>query len=219
MTAKPDPRSGLDEQGNWTPAFEGQRAPFAPGHDLGGRPPEHGAYAELALSPRAEALAARLRELGAEHLTPADEAGLAVAALSAIQLSCATGALEEVTAAIERDDVDVWLGRLESRARLSQDARRWSDTTRRWFDSLGLTPVGRAALEAAQQPRGIPAHEVAELFSAFAKATLEFVDRARRDQFLARIHAVSAPLIGELPAATEVVDVVETHVVEEEVKP
>lgn len=171
----------------------------------------YGAYAELALSPRAESLAARLRELGADHLTPADDAGLAVAALSAIQLSCATGALEEVTAAIERgDDVDVWLGRLESRARLSQDARRWSDTTRRWFDSLGLTPVGRATLEAERQPRGIPPDEAQALFRALFVTALEYVDHVRRQEFLARIDAVTASHFGELPPAPEAADDVET---------
>jgi len=135
--------SGIDpETGEWTPAFEGQRPPLRPGHEHRVREGNelavtHGAYAELALSPRAEALAARLRKAGG-HLTAADEAGLAVAALSAIQLSCATGALEEVAEAIERgDDVDTWLGRLESRSRLSKDARGWSNTVRQWFDADG----------------------------------------------------------------------------------
>jgi hypothetical protein len=206
----PDPRSGVQEDGSWVPSFEGQRPPFEPGNTLTvghGRPAEHGAYAELALSPRAEALSARLRELGADHLTPADDAGLAVAALSALQLSCATGALEEVTEAIERgDDVDVWLGRLESRSRLSQDARRWSDTTRRWFDSLGLTPAGRAQLEAAQHPPGISIGEAQAFVMSCLQVATEFIDAANRAAFLARFDATFRPVIGELPPPDDSVD-------------
>jgi hypothetical protein len=34
MAGRPDPRSGLVEDGVWTPAFEGQRPPLEPGHEL-----------------------------------------------------------------------------------------------------------------------------------------------------------------------------------------
>jgi hypothetical protein len=121
----------------------------------------------------------RARYGGSEH----DEWEFArrILALSAIQLSCGTGALEEVTAATERgEDVDVWLGRLESRARLSQDSRRWSDTVRKWADALGYTPVGRAQLEAASQPRGISMEEARQFAAAVFEAAFEFVDRTRR---------------------------------------
>jgi hypothetical protein len=164
---------------------------FQPGN---GAAAKHLAYAELALSDRAQTFAAHLWEAGAGHLTDADGPAVAVAALSAVQLACATGAVEEVAAAIERgDDMDVWLSRLESRSRLSNDARRWSQTVRQWFDSLGLTEVGRAQLEAARQPQGIPAGEVHELFSVFFRTALEYVDGRRREDFLRAIESVSPP--------------------------
>lgn len=167
----------------------------------------HGAYAELALSDRVQAFAARLREAGADHLTEADEPGVAIAALSAVQLSCATGALEEVTEAIERgEDVDQWLGRLESRGRLSQDARRWSDTVRKWFDSLGLTPGGRRELEDRSLTL-IHVHEVQLALSEWARVTGEFVPASRRAEFLEAIGRLAAempvPAI-ELPPASNV---------------
>jgi hypothetical protein len=196
---QPDSRSGLDAEGNWTPAFKGQRPPFTPGNEYG-RPPEHGAYAVLHLTPRAAAISGWIRSL-AEHLTPADEPAVQTLGLTLAQLERAAGVLGEVDEAIKRgDDVDVYLGRIESRARLSQDARRWADSARRMMDDLGLTPAGRAALEAAQQPPGIPAPEVQGLFSAFFRVAIEYVDSVRRQEFMRRIDAVSAPLLGELPA-------------------
>jgi hypothetical protein len=46
--SRPDPRSGLDEEGRFTPAFPGQRPPFEPGHELSVR---HGFYASPLLRP------------------------------------------------------------------------------------------------------------------------------------------------------------------------
>jgi hypothetical protein len=181
-------------------------APFAPGNVAAAT---HGAYAVLALSDRVQAFAARLREAGADHLAEADEPAIAIAALSAVQLACATGAVEEVAEAIERgDDVDEWLGRLESRARLSQDARRWSDTVRKWFDSLGLTPAGRHELEERSLTL-IHVHEVQLALSQWARVTGEFVPASRRGEYLAAIGRLAAdmpvPAI-ELPPASDVAE-------------
>jgi hypothetical protein len=204
VTVEPDPRSGLAADGTWTPAFEGQRPPFEPGNELGhGRPVEHGAYAVLHLTPRAAEIAEWIRAQ-ADHLTTADEAAVQTLALVLAQLERAAGVLGEVDEAIVRgDDVDVYLGRIESRARLSQDARRWADSARRAMDGLGLTPAGRAQLEAALQPPGIPVHEVRELFVAFFRAATEFVEAARREEFMGRMKSVSGDVVGELPAAEE----------------
>ena len=187
---------------------------FQPGNDyglLGGRPVESGVYSPLTLSKRAQEIEAWLWSIG-PHLAPSDAAHVQLLALTFARLDRFDIMLGELDELIRHDgSIDEYLERTERRGRLSEDARRWGELARRLDNDLGLSSTARAQIEAARQPPGIPAHEVAELFSAFAKATLEFVDRARRDQFLARIHAVSAPLIGELPAATEVVDVVETH--------
>jgi hypothetical protein len=199
MSVEPDPRSGIDpESGDWTPAFEGQRPPFEPGHELGGRPVEHGAYAVLALSPKALELAAELRAVYGGSEGDADELGRRVLAMCTLQLAASTSSVEQVTAAIERgDDVDVWLGRLEARGRLSKDSRQWAETVRKWADSLGYTPVGRAQLDAARLPPGIPPHEAQAFAYAVLSAALEFVDRARRKEFNERLDTI----IGELPAA------------------
>ena len=60
MADRPDPRSGLDEDGVWTPAFEGQRQPLEPGHELTVR---HGAYSQLRLTQRAGEVVDEFREL------------------------------------------------------------------------------------------------------------------------------------------------------------
>jgi hypothetical protein len=55
----PDPASGVQPDGSWVPAFEGQRPPFTPGHELAnghGRPPEHGAYSPRKVEPLAREL-------------------------------------------------------------------------------------------------------------------------------------------------------------------
>jgi hypothetical protein len=173
---------------------------FQPGHELGGRPVEHGSYSVLTLTPRAEAIAAWIRSQ-ADHLTAYDEAEVQRGALVLAQLERAAGVLGEVDEAIVRGtDVEVYLGRIERRASLSKDARGWAAESRRTLDGLGLTPTGRAQLEAAAQPPGIPPAEAQALFAAFFQTAIEFVDHVRRDEFMKRIDAVSAPLLGELPA-------------------
>lgn len=51
--------SGIDENGDWTPQFPGQRPPLRPGHSLS---LQHGSYSVLHLKPRAQEIAAILRE-------------------------------------------------------------------------------------------------------------------------------------------------------------
>lgn len=55
----PDARSGVDESGEWTPAFPGQRPPFGPGHALSTK---HGVFSRAAMQPRAAELAAQILE-------------------------------------------------------------------------------------------------------------------------------------------------------------
>lgn len=204
---KPDPRSGLDAEGNWTPAFPGQRPPFEAGHELGGRPVEHGAYAVLHLTPRAGEIAEWIRGLG-DHLTPADEPALQTLALMLAQLERAAGVLVEVDGAIVRGrDVDAYLARIERRARLSSDARGWAKEARNLMHELGLTPAGRVALE-ERQLTVIHVAEVQVALSEWARVTGEFVAPARRADFLEAIArlAIEMPVPAiELPPASDVV--------------
>jgi hypothetical protein len=109
------------------------------------RPPEHGAYAVLHLTPRAGEIAAWIRSLAESDARR--RAGRADARSTLAQRKHAAGVLGEIDEAIKRgDEVDVDLGRIESRSRLSQDACRWTDTARRFMDDLGLTPAARATL-------------------------------------------------------------------------
>jgi hypothetical protein len=68
--ARPDPRSGLDEAGNFTPRFAGQREPF---------PILHGAHSEPRI--RAKARAHRRRFLRQAGLRAGDLDAVAVAKL------------------------------------------------------------------------------------------------------------------------------------------
>src|SRR5439155_1858033 len=142
-----------------------------------------------------------------EHLTPADEAGVQLLALTLAQLERAGGALANVDVAIERgDDVDAYLGRMESRARLSRDARAWTEAARKLLHELGLTPAGRAELE-DRQLTVVHAHEVQVVLAAWNQAAAEFVPHGRRTAFLARLDEalrVAMPdVVLELPAAEE----------------
>jgi hypothetical protein len=55
----PDPRSGIQPDGSFVPAFEGQREPVTPGNAAS---VTHGAYTALRLKPRAAEIAQLLRE-------------------------------------------------------------------------------------------------------------------------------------------------------------
>jgi len=155
---------------------------------------KHGAYAVLQLTPRAEAIAAWIRS-HAEHLAGSDEVEVQRAALVLAKLERAAGVLGEVDEAIVRgDDVDTYLDRIEQRATLSRDARGWAAEARRTLDGLALTPAGRAQLEAATQPQGIPAHEVQEFVLKVFRLAAEFVERARRQEFDSRVDAIVTEL-------------------------
>lgn len=124
----PDPRSGVDEVGRWAPAFEGQRPPFTPGHDVSLR---HGAYADLRLGDRVAELADELRPLVPAG-RPADEVALRLLALCLARIEAAHAALEKAKPA--------------ELATLESDARGWTNTARRLLSDLGMTPTARARL-------------------------------------------------------------------------
>jgi hypothetical protein len=145
LSATPDPRSGLDAAGEWTPAFAGQRPPLKPGHQLSSR---HGAYAVVQLRGRAAELAADLREvvpLASLSDSPTiDVLGLLLAQIERAHLVLAQAqhrelerlASEGKATAEERDDL----------RRLTADLRGWVSTALRYFEALGLSPKSRLAL-------------------------------------------------------------------------
>jgi hypothetical protein len=113
----------------WTPAFPGQRPPFAPANTLAVK---EGAYARLQLSEKAAETAEELRGL-LPVVEEFDEPALQAFAYVLEQLKAAANALENA-----RDR--------EARLRLSQDARGWALAGLRYTEHLGATPRARAAL-------------------------------------------------------------------------
>lgn len=132
---EPKAGSGLDKTGRWTPAFPGQRQPFAPGNSvsIGNRGPlKEGAYSRLRLSEAAAETAEELRAL-LPIVEDYDEPAVQAFAYVLEQLKAAAGALENA-----RDR--------ETRLRLSQDARGWALAGLRYAEHFGATPRARAAL-------------------------------------------------------------------------
>jgi hypothetical protein len=132
-----DPRSGIDENGNWTPAFVGQRPPLEV---------RHGAYSTLRLAPRARELADEIRNV-VPAFSPADEPMVRLLALTLARVEMATRALEVIDERAEGNEVTVYLGdSAESLRRLREDSRGWINTARRIANDLGMTPTSRAKL-------------------------------------------------------------------------
>lgn len=128
MSATRSPRSGVDEDGRWTPVFAGQRPPFEEGNTI---PLRHGAYAVVALGPRTDELADGLRPLVPGY-SPADEPAVRL-------LSLAFSRLERAEAALDQAKPD-------EAGRLRQDALGWANAARRLLGDLGMTPTSRAKL-------------------------------------------------------------------------
>jgi len=109
---QPDPRSGLDERGEWTPAFEGQRPPFEPGHELSVR---HGAYSELRLGKRVDELVPDLREQVVGYRS-SDEVMVRLLAVSLARAEAHAAALEAASEPSVLKELDVQLHRWVNRA-------------------------------------------------------------------------------------------------------
>jgi hypothetical protein len=141
----PEPRSGLDERGEWTAAFEGQRPPFEPGNEL---TKQHGAYSSTTALSKDERVAELADEIArTQPVSHEADAGavwrlavcyrrceLAVAAIEA-----ADERLAGAPAAAYTDSVE-WLGRLRA------DLRSWLSLAGKIEDALGRTPTSRAKL-------------------------------------------------------------------------
>lgn len=155
--AGPDPHSGLDESGEWAPAFEGQRPPldgkvdgletrFAPGHTLSIR---HGAYADLHLGSRADELAGQIREqLIADSLyAPGFELAIARLGIVWVRIERAQQAIDAVDAASRPGgQYNPEADRMMGLQRLRDDLKGWIRLAGRIEESLGLTTESRAKL-------------------------------------------------------------------------
>ena len=116
--------------GRGGPARGWSRPPFEPGNTVSTR---HGSYATLQLRPRAEELAATLRDAMSDNYEARYEGAVAGAAMVGARLERAMAALEAA-------------GDPKELSRLDADAHRW---TRTWFvalAALGLTPASAARL-------------------------------------------------------------------------
>jgi hypothetical protein len=145
VSDRPESRSGLDERGKWTPAFEGQRPPFEPGNGLTRR---HGAYS----STTALSQDARVAELADEIAQtqpiahPADAGAVWRLAVCYRRCELAVAAIEAADERLEGapaaayTDGSAWLGRLR------EDPRGWLSVAGRIEAELGRTPAARARL-------------------------------------------------------------------------
>ncbi len=126
----PDPRSGLDEEGEFVPAFDGQRPPFGPGNSVGVR---HGAYAVLQLRPRALELADEIRVALGPTYSTRFELAIAASAAAAAQYEKAMVALLDAD-----DPTDL--------KHLDERAARWAKLLFSALGQLGLTPLAASKL-------------------------------------------------------------------------
>jgi hypothetical protein len=126
---KPKAGSGLDEQGNWTPQFPGQRPPFPAGHELS---VTWGDRAMLKLRPRAAEIAEQIRGL----IPLWNDSFGPVVELASMVLAQAEAAFAGLA-----DDPD-----LEKARWLDERASRSSKQAGQYLDRLGLTPMAQAKL-------------------------------------------------------------------------
>jgi hypothetical protein len=164
MTGRPKSRppafekagSGLDEAGNWTPVFPGQRSPFPRGVSI---QQSHGVYVSpLKLGPRPQEIADAVRPYVTGY-TPAVEATLQTYAITLCRLEKANEALERVEqgdegaeALIRRKDTGKLLLSLQA------SMRGWIRLSLSLAGELGLTPSASARI---MRDVGIGAHAAA----------------------------------------------------------
>lgn len=127
--------SGMAEDG-WTPAFPGQRPPFAPGNDLH---QSHGAYASpLRLGERATEIADEVRSL---LPTPGPAFEPTVHGYGLVWTR-----IEKAIAALERAEASGDPAEADKLSRLEKDLRLWLQTALRYADALALTPASQGRL-------------------------------------------------------------------------
>ena len=145
MTGRPkgrDPNvgkagSGVDEEGRWSPVFQGQREPFGVGNEAR---LTHGSYQPPSrMGQRPFEIAAAVRP----HLpaySPAFEPlviGYAVALTRAERAAIALAAVDE---RLDRGEA------VDTHERLQKDLRQWLTTVLRFASELGLSPSSAARI-------------------------------------------------------------------------
>lgn len=126
-----DPRSGVDESGEWTPAFPGQRPPFRP---------THGVFSKMTLEPRAAEIASEIRAVLDEEL------GAATSRLDDTMVGLLATTLAQIEACVA-DFAQRGLIRPDGSASpLVKHIGTMLNTAGRFAAQLGMSPTSRAAL-------------------------------------------------------------------------
>jgi hypothetical protein len=158
-----DPRSGIDERGEWTPAFPGQRPPLTSESGEATRFPEantvsvrHGAYVALRddlartidrLGPEVVEEAAIIRRLVPGY-AESDELAVQDLAVVRVRIRRAAAALRRVDEAAGDEPLGAFVGKERSPQldTLRADLHRWLRHSRALMNDLGLTTSSRFAL-------------------------------------------------------------------------
>jgi hypothetical protein len=121
---------------------------FQHGHTLSLK---HGAYANVAISPRADELATLVRETAPVY-EPCDEPAVRALGVILARIERAEMALADVDEGLDAASADPLAGyvgrteRVDALTRLRSDLRSWLAVAERYFAALGLTPGSRARL-------------------------------------------------------------------------
>lgn len=161
---------GAGDQGEWTPAFPGQRPPFQPGHQL---TREHGAYSQQAIEPLQEAILERLR-LDAPVGHEADDHARRLLAGRLAQIEIARRWIAEN--GILNEQGELWP--------LVRDLTKWEGGAVRQMRELGLTTLSRAELGLDLARTHVAIAEVQPVFTAIRDLMVRYVAPELRAAFL-----------------------------------
>jgi hypothetical protein len=183
----PDPKSGVDDHGDWTPAFPGQRPPMR-GEPGNSSAEKHGAY-----SPR------RIRPLAVEWLKRLEESMRA----AGVHASLDDVARERLASALARcdlleQDLDE-RGYLDGTGELTTAAiylHKLDRQVMQQLRELGLSLRSRSdiGLNVAGAQELMSRAEAYALVSAIVMAASPFLPVERRPEYMAAIEAIAGPL-------------------------
>jgi len=190
----PDPLSGIDEHGDWTPAFPGQRPPVGAGNDVAAT---HGAYSERKIRPLADAWLKRLDET-----MRAAGVHAALDDVAREQLARSLARVDLLEQEIDADDRGGWLKDGELTPAVSFLFRQ-DRTILAQLRELGLTVKSRAeiGLVVAGAQQMVALAEVTQLISAIVLAASPLLPVERRAEYMAAIEQIAGPLAVDEGAA------------------